>query len=44
MTLKKKECIDIINKQLSENKDIIVIILIGISIMLFFNLVNNITK
>ena len=29
---------------INENRDVIVMILIGISIMLFFNLVNNITK
>jgi alkyl hydroperoxide reductase subunit AhpC len=40
----KPHLLDNVGNLIQDNKDIIVIILIGISIMLFFNLVNNITK
>ena len=36
--------IDEFQNIVNDNKDIIVLILVGISILLFFNLINNITK
>ena len=36
--------IENVNNILNDNKDVIVLILIGISILLFFNLINNLTK
>ena len=50
-----KECSNKINKNkpfvldsmkelINDNRDVIVLILIGISILLFFNLINNLTK
>lgn len=40
----KPQLIENFNNTINENKDTIVIILIGISILLFFNLIKNITK
>jgi hypothetical protein len=40
----RPQLIENINDMLNDNKDIIVLILIGISILLFFNLINNLTK
>jgi uncharacterized membrane protein YraQ (UPF0718 family) len=40
----KSKIIHYIQELIEENKDTIVLILMGISILLFFNLINNITK
>jgi len=40
----KPQLIDNIERIIDENRDTIVLILIGIAILLFFNLINNITK
>lgn len=40
----KSKIIETIQELVDENKDIIVLVLLGISILLFFNLINNITK
>jgi hypothetical protein len=40
----KPQLVDKIQIIIDENRDTIVLILIGISILLFFNLINNITK
>jgi len=40
----KPKIIEKMNDIIEDNKDIIVLILIGLSILLFFNMINNITK
>ena len=40
----RPQLIENINNMINDNKDVIVLILIGISILLFFNLINNLTK
>lgn len=40
----KPKILDNVNEMIDDNKDVIVLILFGISIALFFKLVNNITK
>ena len=40
----RPEIIEIFSEILDANKDIVVLILVGICIMLFFNLVNSVTK
>jgi hypothetical protein len=40
----KPKIIEKMNDMIEDNKDIIVLILIGLSILLFLNMINNITK
>ena len=40
----KPKIIEKMTDMIEDNKDIIVLILIGLSILLFFNMINNITK
>ena len=40
----KPKLLDNVNEMIDDNRDVIVLILFGISIVLFFKLINNITK